>query len=372
MENLNSIRSHKINYRNAVLFLIWFLIIIAKIVQFLILPSKYFNDSNTIMRFMIYTPSYVDTGFRFTASFFRRINVLRLSSLQSWAMFITVPFGIVTYRLISKNTKYVDLRMFVFICSNIFLISVYVFNISKEILQYSIFLLIYIIIKNATHKHKYLFISMCSIVFVFESIVFRSYYIITAALSLSLFVIVDLLNSKKVRIRSGVIALIAISVFILFLFMSVAKYIMPSEYVDVLNVRSTVNLYREGADDAVTLITDIINNNGNLLLWLLNYIITAVRLLLPLELLMKSVIYFPYVIFQILLTLYIIFSWKKIFSVRENNVKFNLAVCVFSAFFLTSVMFEPDFGSWVRHESTTLPITILFICQLTSNKLHDR
>ena len=33
-----------------------------------------------------------------------------------------------------------------------------------------------------------------------------------------------------------------------------------------------------------------------------------------------------------------------------------VALSCFIAYFLGSVVFEPDFGSWTRHEATTFPI----------------
>ena len=44
----------------------------------------------------------------------------------------------------------------------------------------------------------------------------------------------------------------------------------------------------------------------------------------------------------------------------KNNTKSqNLALYIYIAFILGSATFEPDFGSWVRHEAATFPILMI-------------
>ena len=45
----------------------------------------------------------------------------------------------------------------------------------------------------------------------------------------------------------------------------------------------------------------------------------------------------------------------------ELDDKSFIGLCFFLAYFLGSVLFEPDFGSFVRHEAATLPILILMV-----------
>lgn len=360
-------RVNRKSYRNITLFLLWLILIFSKVFQYLFLPNKYFFDSKAIMKYMTNTPRYVDRAYRFTASVFKHINIFNISSLIVWSILITAVFGVITYRLIYKNTMFTDLTMFIYLCSGVFLLGIYVFNISKEILQYTIFLILYYIIKKSSYEHRYFYVILCSMIFILESIIFRSYYIVTAAFCFFIFVVIDLLDKGKIKQRTGIISALLIMIALLMSFMVVSKYAMPSEYNAVLNVRSVLNYNREGADNAVTIITDVFNSNGNLVLWLINYIITAIRMLFPFELLFKSVAYVPFIIFQLIITFYFILSYKRLFNFK--NTTFVLSLCVFTSFLLTSVMFEPDFGSWLRHECTTLPVTILFVSQLTNDKL---
>ena len=45
----------------------------------------------------------------------------------------------------------------------------------------------------------------------------------------------------------------------------------------------------------------------------------------------------------------------------ELDDKSFIGLCIFLAYFLGSVLFEPDFGSFVRHEAATLPVIILMV-----------
>lgn len=59
----------------------------------------------------------------------------------------------------------------------------------------------------------------------------------------------------------------------------------------------------------------------------------------PIELLVKGIKYFPYVIFQIWVT-------KKLWNWK--NIKEDKVILLYS-FILISGVFEPDFGSFLRH-----------------------
>ena len=41
---------------------------------------------------------------------------------------------------------------------------------------------------------------------------------------------------------------------------------------------------------------------------------------------------------------------------RDTDVRPLLALCMVLAFMTVSALFEPDFGSWVRHESAAFPL----------------
>ena len=57
-----------------------------------------------------------------------------------------------------------------------------------------------------------------------------------------------------------------------------------------------------------------------------------------------------------MITLLLIRSIKRL---HVNKQSVNLATYVFVGFLLGSALFEPDFGSWVRHESVAFGVTFI-------------
>lgn len=134
---------------------------------------------------------------------------------------------------------------------------------------------------------------------------------------------------RKNKILWGILILILIVIFS-FRFPKIANL--------VLGVRGTVNLNRLESPDAKTIISDWLDKDGLIFLYL-NYFINTLRLLFPIKLLVNGIKYFPYVVFQIWFTKKL-WNWK---SIKEDKV-----ILLYS-FILISGVFEPDFGSFLRY-----------------------
>lgn len=78
----------------------------------------------------------------------------------------------------------------------------------------------------------------------------------------------------------------------------------------------------------------------------INYFINTLRLLFPVELLVKGIKCFPYIVFQIWFT-------KKLWNWK--NIKEDKVILLYS-FILIGGIFEPDVGSFLRH---TVPYFII-------------
>lgn len=91
-----------------------------------------------------------------------------------------------------------------------------------------------------------------------------------------------------------------------------------------------------------------------------DYIINAVRMMMPVELLMKSPGYAPFFVYQIFILMYL---FRTVKNLRQIDNKMVVVLSCFVAYFFGSVVFEPDFGSWVRHEATTFPVMQLMALQ---------
>jgi len=103
-----------------------------------------------------------------------------------------------------------------------------------------------------------------------------------------------------------------------------------------------------------------------------NYFINLVRVLFPIELIFKGVKYIPFILYQIYITISLI---KKVSKIRNSEYtnRDTLLLAIFIAYLLVASLYEPDFGSFIRHESTLSFIMFdLFlenkkVCQVRNN-----
>ena len=275
-----------------------------------ILPEKYFYDSYSIIEAIkLQDYSHFDTSYRVTAKVFSIFNFDKLRSYNIVLYLISLLFFI-PYLYKNYNPKFYLIFFNIVFLS---LVNIYLIRPGKEILQLFVVILCY-----QFDKLSPLFLIM-------GGILFRPYLIIQGIIFIGL----KFYLKRKNRLLWGILILILIVIF---------SFKFPKIVNLVLGIRKRVNLYRLESPDARTIIIDWIDRDGVIFLYL-NYFINILRLLLPIELSIKSIKYFPYIIFQIWFTKEL-WNWK--------NIKNNKVILLYS-FILISGVFEPDFGSFLRH-----------------------
>lgn len=332
--------------------LIFVISILIKLVQFKILPSKYFYDSNYILSLM--NGNYIaDKAYNFTAEFFDIINIFQFSTLQEWAILLSIIFTFIIFLILIRERKY-NIIQYIFIYSSIVLLNIYVFNLSKDIIQFIFFLILYVIISNRKMSN-FQKLLLSTIVLTYEALNFRIYYGIMLMLMWTIYIIyLKFIKNKKLTKKS--VTKIIILAFLAFFFeVFIVQLISIDNYNSIINARSGVNIGRDASLDAVTIINDLLGQNTSYLIFIGNYIINTIRMLFPIELLFKGVKYIPFIVYQIFVT-YNLFKCSK----RLNNENILIIITIIS-FIMISIIFEPDFGSFIRHESTL----ILFLIKLS-------
>lgn len=339
--------------KKVLLCLLSYLVMVAAKALTLILPSKYFYDNTRIVSMVNqdgFIPSW-EGSYQTTADIFRTLNVFGFNTMTEWSFFLGIIFTTAVCALIFTNNTLDIYQEFLWLCS-IGLLNIYVFNIGKDIIQFTFFYLVFIIAISGKTP-RVLRIALIALLFYFESIYFRSYFILVAVFFICLSMLNLYLASRQVA-RSIGRYLICVLV-IVYGFLIVSSIFLPEQYQQVADVRSGINDNREGAADAATLISNLIPGKS-LLVALLNYPINAVRMLCPIELALRSPAYLPFVIFQLMCLMYLLIISKKIIQAEITDTRMVLVFSVYWAFLLTSFFFEPDFGSWVRHEMAAFPI----------------
>lgn len=332
------------------LLLIFPIAIIIKVAQQMILPDKYFYDSQKILNLMSWGAD-ADKTYTVTAKIFDAINIFNLDSLLQWSILLAVVFNVIVfYTLLIRHKEY-SLTQYIFIYASIVLLNIYVFNLSKDIIQFVVFFIIcnIIIDKKKNNSSKVILIS---IILVIEALTYRIYYGIMAMILVSIYGIYIFLIKDKNLTKKHVVKIISFSMIVFFVEIFVISLISNDSYNSIINARSSVNQYREGSTDANTMITDILGNNTNFIIFIGNYIINFFRMLFPVELLAKGIKYLPFIIYQIYITSILIIS------LRRFSMKNVVLVATYLSFFMISVIFEPDFGSFIRHETAAILIII--------------
>jgi len=298
----------------------------------ILLGDKYFYDSYHILDIMQFGFLAEDKSFNSTANFYNLINIFHTYDWVVWSCIInliSIPLIILIY---IKRETILTKQLFFWIISSLVLLEIYVLHISKEWVN---FLISIIIIKLLTmhSRIKYLYIVTIAGL---TGYYFRSYFILIPLIFISVKAL------RTISFKKKLLCLLIILISIIF--------ILPNSSFDqIFSQREILNLDRLGQIDAQTLINDIIPNiNSNRILSLMNYFINIFRLLLPVEILFIGikVVYFAFAIF-------ILYNTKAIFSNINNyaaldDIEQDIVLWTI-AIILVHALFEPDFGSYIRH-----------------------
>ena len=349
--------------KNATLILVFVVMLAAKLLTML-LPAKYFYDNNRILG-MANGTFGVDAWsgtYETAATLFRTINVLDLTTMNQWSWLLGLVMTFLVFFMV-LHIQEPDIIQTIFLLACVGLLNIYVFNIGKDVIQFVFFFGVYIILMLPI-KNQVVKIFMAAGVLYFESKVFREYYILIAALVLAVYAILVIFRYfSKVPVVARIVGTLISMYLLVCCVMFVSMVLMPSEYQQIMEVRYASISGRDTS--AVAAGSTIINNwiggdnTTSLPIFLLNYLINAVRMMIPFELAVRSFQYLPFFCFQIAVTVYLVHMFGKLNEIEDETQL--LAISIFLGYVLASVLFEPDFGSWVRHEAATFPVLHLLV-----------
>lgn len=339
--------------RDTALYMIIPTAILAKIIQLYFLPDKYFFDSWRMIS-MLNNGNDVQggwSGYVDAVNFHRSINIFGLTDTTQFSIVYGMFMTPLIIFLVSK-TKEMEMREVLFTLMATGVLNIYVFNINKEMIQIAYFFAIFIVI-SLPIKNTLIKVLGCAGVFYYESLNFRSYYIIMAAMCLFLYWIFMWLKRRR-NINFKIVIIVVILCFAaVFAFFYASSFVSYDDYQEALNVRDGETGTVDAAGGANSAIRNPVTVNGNLGNFMYDYVIIAVRMMFPIELIFKSPGYAPFFVYQIFILMYLFRCLKNLAKLDRKMV---VMLSCFVAYFFGSVVFEPDFGSWVRHEATTFPI----------------
>lgn len=299
-----------------------------------IFPEKYFFDSLTI-QYGIEHPRRVeyDKAFTNTATFYRIFKIEKHFTAPTLA--ILAYFLVIIKLFKNYSVNYISFLSFILVVIYSSMAMVYLATYSKD---FVLFLLV--IVPFVYSEKKSLFV--WSVFVLFYAYFFRSYWFI----SLALFWGIKLFAINKPKLLLILIPLY----YILIAF--VYNYIFGTP---LSLIRYLTNLDRD-VDSAQTAIAIFIKGD-NFILEALNFIVTLIFLIIPIPLLLLGK---PFYVILTLLIAVFFFQFIKLYCKESNNTKYTNIFSLVISFMLVQSLFEPDYGSFVRHLAPLYPI--IFVC----------
>ncbi len=360
MQKRDELSSNEKSYNIDIIFGIFLILVaVGKIIRYTIMKNVLVNSG--IGHHFIYPILYGTGGITLFDSdsmtgdaggnavvIFRAINFFKINNYESWELYISVIWNIILFGLLLGVKKILNLKQFVFIGLSIIVLNIFDFTLAKEPIQMLYFIAIYYVLclNNKSVKFKYI---LTIGIIAFSAISFRIYYFLIIMFMVLVQVLfnVFIIKKEKVKIKDIIIMLLVIVGFY-FLFLNIMKVIMPTEYSELIRVRTRSS----------TAASDMRNifKSTNLLIFSFDYLIMLLRMMFPIELLRLGIKYVPYVLYQVIITYFVI---KNIKSIKSNGKIKNIALYLYIGFLFASATFEPDFGSWVRHEAVLFPILLI-------------
>jgi hypothetical protein len=183
--------------------------------------------------------------------------------------------------------------------------------------------------------------------------VFRTYWFLIAAVTAGLIVFA---YRRRLSARRYLIRLFGLSQVFLVIFCLAAPLVLGRS---ANTFRSDLNANREGALDAVTIISPFVAGDSPVMSYI-NAVFTQVSLLIPWPLLMKGSQYVLYAvgIFAVWMTLLVttVRGWKRLSQKDRHGI--HLGLSVLWAMLTVQAIFEPDYGSYLRHLTPMLPLIL--------------
>ncbi|MCH9274940.1 hypothetical protein JS533_001380 [Bifidobacterium amazonense] len=344
--------------KNTLLALVVPVMIAAKIMVAYVLPPKYFYDNNRMLMMMLGTAGDRAWGgnYEIAANLFRSINFADLRTMVDWSICLGIVFTALVVLMILRADA-PDFLQSLFILATVGLLNIYIFTIGKDIIQFSFFLAVYAVLLLPINNSLVKMLLSCGVLY-YESTFFRAYYILIAALIFAVYVILMFFRSRSQLGFVSLLVIVALLFAVIYAMMVASQSMMPDEYQQIMNLRAGYDIAFGDSADSATLILNLIPGDG-LPLFMVNYVINAFRMMIPIELAMRGAYYLPFFAFQCMVTAYMVNLLRQIN--RINDPTLFLALCVFLGYALGSFIFEPDFGSWTRHEAATFPVLHLLV-----------
>ena len=293
-------------------------------------------------------------------TFFKVIRLICFNlpdDFYSFEVAITILFGFIMFLILTKSKPYIDFLEASFIALMVMVNSVYCFSLGKEAFQMVYFIALCLCLKSEYMLPKKKLLMSIAIILISVA-TFRTYYALIVVFMVSILLCTQFVLTYTQYMNWKRITLLFVLIsFTYFVMMAVLMVVNGGLYV---RFKDSLLFASDATSSSNTYIENIIVPylGDNIIgLWL-EYIIVVIRLSMPLELISLGIKYWPFILYQILMTYYAV---KGIVAIRETSSTKNIALLIYIAFLFASASFEVDYGSWIRHCAVTFPILLVMV-----------
>ncbi len=320
-----------------------------------VIPHYFFYDASTIDHFMhLNTPLTKGDSYASTAAFYNFFNISRDSVLFPIiaSMIIIYYFFQVLKKSTVEKISILEFGMFFYY---VLLCLIYMTLLSKDFI-----VMLGIIPFMFFSKRKVLGLFIWSALALFYGVYFRAYWFLILGLFWTLYFLIFFIRRP--------IYLFLLVLFFLFILAVVFQVGMG---IDVDNFRTIVNDVRLDTNEtnANSMITNVIPGGGLFISWL-NVCLTWVFMMVPVPLILALSPY--YLVISVLMILLYAKFWKAIGIALRNQSDPTMkgVICLLLSFTAIQSIFEPDYGSYVRHLGPFYPL--FFYVIFASRRLNVR
>ncbi|EPV0762458.1 MULTISPECIES: hypothetical protein [Klebsiella] len=321
-----------------------------------VIPKYFFFDANTIADYIQYAKSLVPgDSFANTALFYKVLGVGRTSFVFSILAAIIIVFGFYIHVKNRTNTlSFIDIALLYFY---MLLSVIYMTLLSKDFIVFLIILPFLYLTKKRTAG-----LICWTILAAFYAFYFRTYWFLFLGVFWGLYLVCGLINKTN---KLFIICILAL------LFLAIVLQIALG--VDVDNFRKIVNDVRldQGNENANSMILPFIPGGGLIVGWL-NVSLTWISFMLPFPLILSLSLYYIVISLLVIMLYYKFWYALKIELQKNKKVRNNSCIalaCLILSFTLTQSLFEPDYGSYVRHLAPFYPLFFYVIFANKSNSI---
>ncbi|MBX9033739.1 hypothetical protein [Gordonibacter massiliensis (ex Traore et al. 2017)] len=284
---------------------------------------------------------------------------LDLTTLGAWDILIAFVGGAILLVLLSFFTSKENYTLIEagLVLAAVALCGVYIFMLNKDFLQFLVFLGAFFIIASRLSVRGKLI--SCAVLFALEFFWWRQYYLIVAVFLVGLYFALGHACSKARNTRARVTMFVVVAILGMLAFSTVLYLASPENYAAIVGKHGvdreeyTVMMAASGIASLID-----VTSSSPPYLFVANWVVNTTRLLFPVELFLKGPYYAVFAVYQLGISF---FAVRALLHVKRCDRESHLVLALYFAFVLASATFEPDFGSWVRHETACLPVMLLVV-----------